>query len=160
MKENSVVESLYLKGMSYRTLAIVTGIHIKDVKEARHEPSILSLESRRRCQQIDEILTEALAWEDSFLDPVAVFEEEIMIGKVDNKIMWAKLCELWVNGRIDDNRLKDMMRHTATLYSYEELRMNHPMEYEVVDGGDGFKSILAKLPISRAEGDQLRRFEP
>lgn len=160
MKENSAVESLYLKGMSYTTLATVTGIHIKDVKEARHEPSILSLESRRRCQRLDEILAEALAWEDTSLDPVAVFEEEIMVGKVDNKVMWAKLCELWVNGRINDQRLKDIMHHKTNLYSYEELRMNHPMEYEVVDGGDGFKAILAKLPISHAEGDELRRFEP
>lgn len=158
MHTNSAVESLYLKGMSYTTLAVVTGIHVKDVKEARHEPAILSLKSRQRCLRLDEILTSAMNHDGLAIDPVAVFEEHILLGKVDGKLKWAKINELWVNGRIDDAYLKDVLIYTTKLYSYEELRKNHPMEYEVVNGGDGYKAILAKLPIDRAEGEELQRF--
>jgi hypothetical protein len=158
MNVNDALENLYLKGLSRETLAKVTGIHAKDIREARHEPSILSLESRRRCHRLDSILETAMGKSDLALDPVAIFEEHIILGKHQDHSVWAKLCDLWRAERIDDTELAFILENTKDLYSYEVLSLNHPMEYEVIEGGDGYKGILAKLPISRVEGDDLKDF--
>lgn len=145
---DGVIDALATKGFSYRMLGTVIGEPTMVIRAAKKDPNILSEEIKLKLFRLNRIVDFVLEAEPA-IDPVAVFEEHIVVCHEDGQESWAYLHELWLNGSVDDLKLISILQTTDNLYSYEELVKDYPMETRVIDASDGHKSVVCEIPIKK-----------
>lgn len=154
------ISGLYFRGFSYTVLSFVSGLPIPKLQSARRGKTPLpETESVKRLERLEQVFA-SLDGRDFAVDPVALFESDIVLGSSDGIQVRATLAELWKAGNINDEQLAEILKTKNKLYSYQEFSEEYPLEFNVFSAPDGGKGISATHPIGKAEAGQLESFIP
>lgn len=151
------VNDLWYHGMSQRLIAKVCDVRVADIRKARKDNTILSVESM---DKLDRLKRNFDLFEESnqspAIDPVTFFEEQIYIcSDKDDLTCWAYVHELWIHGLMDDKLLAEDTWSVQEFYGMDELLEDYPMEFNTVMMDDGMKAIVADIPIPKANLENM-----
>lgn len=154
------VSSLYFRGFSYTVLSFVSGLPIPKLQSARRGKAPLpETDGTKKLERLEQVFS-TLDGHSFEVDPVALFESEIVLGSSGGIKVRATLAELWNAGNISDEQLAEILRTKNRLYSYQEFSEDYPVEFNVFTASDGGKAISATHPIGVADAGQLKSFTP
>ncbi|MBC9703633.1 MAG: hypothetical protein H9W81_01155 [Enterococcus sp.] len=154
---STIIADLLAEGMSYTTLAKICDTRVLDIKKARKDDSVLSqqaLDKLRRLKRYYTVVHESN--QSPVIDPATFFEDHIFVCiDKDNKPCWAYVHELWIHDLMDDDTLAADLWNTNEFYGMDELLKDYPMEFRVETMADGEKSIIADIPLPKADMNNM-----
>lgn len=154
---SNTINDLWYHGMSQRILAKVCNVRVEDIKMARKDSTVLTPETLSKLERLKrhfDLFEESN--ESPAIDPVAFFEEQIYVcTDKDDATCWAYVHELWMHDLMDDALLTSDSWSIKDFYGMDELLEDYPMEFNVVMMNDGMKSIVADIPIPKANMENM-----